>query len=943
MQSRTVSLGAIVFFLLLAFALCVALYFDVEHRDLHRPADTLAVSAQPTVVVVDASSSQVRATLETPTDSAVSSSTPAVVINEILASNRFTNRDEQERSGDWVELHNRSEQVVDVGGWFLSDDRAEPQKWALPSAAIDPGGYLLVWLTGQQNDRMKQKILRSSAGEKAFRPTIIQAGESWNYVIGTHDHLGSPHESWKQIECEQRFPGFGPSGFGYSDGDDRTQVPGNTTTVFIRKEFLLEDPQDIRQLVLQIDFDDGFIAYLNGERVAAANAPLGEPAFASQAPNKHEPGSAERFDLSDSIARLVAGKNVLAICGLNNTPRSNPSSDMTLIPELGTIELSPHANFKLARAGGVLLLSGPDGTLADSLEYGVQTTDHTYGRVAGSDRWAVFYTPTPARRNEFPPHEAFAGEGIAIAPETPFHERRVRVTLKLDGTAESDIRYTLDGSVPIGTSQLYGGPFELNTNAVVRAAAFAGYERATPVNTRSYFVTERPPIPVLSIAMDPDAFHSVHNDYRSRGRKTERVGHLEWISPDGAVPESGAFGLRLHGGAGRRGGATTKKSYKAYFRSAYGKKCLEHSVFPDLDLARIDKLVLRAGFNDRMRRSNVSSTYVRDQLIRDLHRDMGGLAAHGTWCLLYVNGVFRGLYNPTERPDDEFLQRHTGEKKWDVMKTGEELLAGTIDAWDLLKDTLANDLPAQEKYDRLSALVDVEDFTRYIIVNTWAQNHDWPHNNWYAARPRAKDGKWRFICWDAEWGLSLRTSSYSENSIAHVMRSDRQSTIGLLFQALAAVPSYRQYFLAEVEKHLEGPLAEKHSVARMKDLCEVVGGVIDLELRPPSLRRSNSARDRNQQNSTIPTLSATGADYDDWEEHVGVMRRFLEKRGSVYLKHAQDFVRTPNLPLEQRGAMIIEANELRLPDGARWRQGARVIERRGGELQIRIVPDAEDQ
>jgi hypothetical protein len=46
---------------------------------------------------------------------------------------------------DWIELANTGGVEVDLGGWSLTDDRAEPRKWTFPSGTVIPaGGHLLV-------------------------------------------------------------------------------------------------------------------------------------------------------------------------------------------------------------------------------------------------------------------------------------------------------------------------------------------------------------------------------------------------------------------------------------------------------------------------------------------------------------------------------------------------------------------------------------------------------------------------------------------------------------------------------------------------------------------------------------------------------------------------------------------------------------------------------
>jgi hypothetical protein len=69
-----------------------------------------------------------------------------VVLNELLAANDSTLMDEAGEYDDWFELHNPTDQAVDLAGMFLSDDLGDPQKWEIPAGTvIEPGGFLLLW------------------------------------------------------------------------------------------------------------------------------------------------------------------------------------------------------------------------------------------------------------------------------------------------------------------------------------------------------------------------------------------------------------------------------------------------------------------------------------------------------------------------------------------------------------------------------------------------------------------------------------------------------------------------------------------------------------------------------------------------------------------------------------------------------------------------------
>jgi hypothetical protein len=171
-------------------------------------------------------------------------------------------------------------------------------------------------------------------------------GESWRYLRGT----APPPADWAEIEFVDSAWAQGPTGIGYGDGDDATvledmqqfgdQQPGYAS-VFCRKSFDVASLDAFGDLILRVDYDDGFVAYLNGEEVVRASmgAPGGPAAFNTFASdNREATGTLESFPIPLSGSGLVAGENVLAI-SLHNFNLG--SSDASLIPELVATDRCP--------------------------------------------------------------------------------------------------------------------------------------------------------------------------------------------------------------------------------------------------------------------------------------------------------------------------------------------------------------------------------------------------------------------------------------------------------------------------------------------------------------------------------------------------------------------------------------------------------------------------
>lgn len=808
-----------------------------------------------------------------------------VVINEVLAKNTFTNFDDEGKASDWVELRNLGGQPVDLLGFTLTDDPAVPDKWVFPEVEIPAGGFLLVWLSGKDRYVPPPSVIDGSSGLLAFDPRFVQRETPWRYLL-PEPGPGQPPGNWNEIGFDDGGWLLGSSGFGYGDGDDFTELPGDTTVVFTRKEFEVPDPSVLTNLVFQIDYDDGFIAYLNGERLADSGADPGEPTFESRSDEKHEAGTPERFDFTSRLDLLRPGTNVLAVVGLNDTP----SSDMSLIPELGVIPLVLHSSFKLDAEGGeLLMLRDADGALRDQIQLPLQTEDHSYGRALDrGGEWAYFLTPTPDAANTSRSFTEAIADRVSADPEPGiFQGTSLEVSFSTSLPGLTEIRYTTDGSQPTLESPLYEGPIAIDRSTTFTTAGFIEGERATRVVASSYFLGERFTLPIFSISMDPADYSFVHNTSGARGRSSEREAFLEILEADGTRSIAQGLGIRLHGGAGRGGDFQTKKSYKVYFRGVYGAKKLEYPLLPDSPVEVFDKLVLRGGFNDSYR-TNGRSTYLRDQLIRDLHEDMGALVSHGTWCMLFVNQRFRGLYNVVERMDEEFLASYFEGDDWDVIKTGNDVLVGTREEWDRLRQfALDRDLDDPVQYRQFEDLLDLDNFTSYMILNMWAQNHDWPHNNWYAARRREPGSKWIFLSWDAEFGIGLNPQGFGADSFSNTL--GRNGYLRDILVELLESEEYRARFIDDLEWHLSQSLHPENTLVRLERLVDIVEPDIQEE------------------------LDQFGRTAGHWMNNVQAMRTFLNNRNEIFLDHVRnsqqyDFPE-PSQPVIDRFTPLVVVND----------------------------------
>ena len=157
--------------------------------------------------------------------------------------------------------------------------------------------------------------------------SVVLPGDQWDYLVPS----SQPSSSWNQLGYNSSSWSTGNSGFGYGDGDDATIV-SNTISIYIRKTFTITNLSDIEAIILDLDYDDGFVAYLNGQEVARNLISGSIPNFNQTSDGYHEAllpqGYApERFGIDVNL--LNPGTNVLAVQVHN---QSFDSSDLSALP-----------------------------------------------------------------------------------------------------------------------------------------------------------------------------------------------------------------------------------------------------------------------------------------------------------------------------------------------------------------------------------------------------------------------------------------------------------------------------------------------------------------------------------------------------------------------------------------------------------------------------------
>lgn len=885
-------------------------------------------------------------------------------LTEFMASNSGTIDDSFGDSSDWIELYNASANSIDLSQYHLTDDATDLSKFSLPAASLLPGESILVFASNRDlvtaggeihanfslsasggylaltdvNGNVLQDFGASypeqlediSYGVSMFSSStpveFVSAAANARMLIPDASNGPALGTAWTETSFNDASWSNATLPIGYENGSGyqnliNTTVPSGTTSTYLRIPFNLTSLSSTNDLTLNVRYDDGFVAYINGQLVADDRAPL-NPLWNSTATSNHDDGAAviyQEFDVSDGQQYLQAGQNVLAIQALNvGTSSSDYLFEATLEGfDVGVITPVEEGFLAVATPG-----SGNG-----------QTFDGFVEEVEFSVEHGFFEENDP----QF------------VALSTP--------------TAGATIVYTTDGSDPAVDENLnptngtvYAGLITITETTIIRAAAFVAGNAPSLSRARTYIFTDDvvdqgssapgpgwpapgnssvngvkidygidpeiiaefgeaavedalQSISSISVATDVDnLFDSstgIYVNARNRGRNWERFSSVELIEPDGGGFQANT-GIRIRGGFSR-GNGFAKRSLRFFFRGEYGDAKLEYDFFNGEGADEFDVLDLRTSQNYAWSNGNDDrNTFLREVFGRDAQADLGHPYTRSRYHHLYLNGVYWGLYQTQERVEAFYGESYLGgdREDYDRLKNNNadgyrtEVADGNDEDWRQLFDlgqaladnpvanadnywTMQGLNPDGTRNPSLPVLLDVDNLIDYEMIIFLTGGFDSSisnflgnerANNWVALRNGETDDQgFQFFIHDNEHSLGVdsrstdRTGPYfSANDSNYIWQNP-----GFIHQDLMNHPEYLLRFQDRVRQHFfnNGAFTTQNNIDRVEEREDVVAGAI----------LSESARWGDAGRSGDPLTPV------DWQDAVNDVKSWLTTRNNRVL------------------------------------------------------------
>ncbi|MCF8378658.1 MAG: CotH kinase family protein [Bacteroidales bacterium] len=531
-----------------------------------------------------------------------------------------------------------------------------------------------------------------------------------------------------------------------------------------------------------------------------------------------------------------------------------------------------HTSYGFSKLGEQIGLYTPLLEVVDTISFGSQNVNISYGRKPdGNTEWGYFTEPTPGSTNSA---SSFAGVVEAIPDFSVsggiFHGD---LSLELSSVLGGTIRYTRDGSKPDINSLEYTSPISINTNSVIRARVFNPDFIPGGVITHSYFMDDNFKIrnlPIISLATEPENFWD-----------SETGIYVQDFKPDWEVPvnielfenngsDRAAFNLEAGTKVnGLYSWQLPQKMLGIYFRNQYGSGSLDYQLIFEKDRSRYENFALRASGSDwsySLFRDILGQNAMEQGMDNDFMAYRPGI--------VFVNGQYMGIHNIREKVDEDYIVGNhsmlSGE--FDLIENEDFAEHGDLIAFNKFLSLLSKDLSIQSNYDEVAAVMDIENFTDYVITEMATGNTSIDHNvmTW---KPKSY-GKWKWVLMDLDRGFF----NPSSNLIDFYLRQG-----SLPFKELMQNDGYKSYF----GQRLADRLITTFNPAQMNDLIDKHKKDIEVEI-PYHIDRWLGTT--SSYGNAIPSV-------DYWNSQVERLRTFVNQRPGFLINDLQNYGFNPGATL----------------------------------------------
>lgn len=441
------------------------------------------------------------------------------------------------------------------------------------------------------------------------------------------------------------------------------------------------------------------------------------------------------------------------------------------------------------------------------------------------------------------------------------------ITVKLTSNPGAVIYYTLDGSIPSSAAQRYIQPILVKDVSVIRAVAYNQGKKSKTV-TNSYFCDRAYSLPIVSIATNPANLWDYSTGIYVKGccadsaqpymganfwKDWEKLANIEMYDEAGDLCFNQAVGINLFGGYSRM---LPQKSLAIFARSKYGEKKIKYPIFPERDFDEYKSFIIRNSGGDFQR------THFRDAFMTQLAAPTGVAIQAYRPAIIFLNGQYWGIQNLREKISEHYLESNFGVDKdnVDILRHNATARHGSSKNYKALLNFLrTKDMSNDAVVEELSTFMDIEDFIRYNIAETYSDNRDAGGNIRYW-RERTDSAKWRWVLYDLDLGLgNNEPNGYKHNTVKKFTSANTEAWPDpawstFIIRSLLANKKLEIQYINTFADHLNTVYKEETALALIDEMHD------NLEEEMPYHTKRWFTSVKN------------------WEMHVEILRNFVRER-----------------------------------------------------------------
>ena len=682
----------------------------------------------------------------------------------------------------WIEVYNPSDQAINLGGMYLSDEENNLTKWQMPSdmGKVPANGFKVIWLGSGDSNKLQAPFKLDCDGG-----TIYLSDTNGSLIVSQTYPTALSRTAWARK----------------TDGGDEwgwTSTPTpeatNATATFANQR--LSAPKVsvgsklfTSSLTINVDIPEGArLAYTTDGCLPANLAPWAQ--WVKNGDCEDDDTSClviKNGDKGKNENRITDGIGVndsrgVTVHSIKNAKNDNTTQFFVYTPdhtwktgEKYRFSMKVRADkaakikaFAQKKPGEDIITGGnwwgggdPVNMLKNDGTYDV-TTEWTTISYEG------VLTAEQAGEQRNGGWGGWGGWGGGGNETVTYSLQTIAFNLNINKSDENNFYFDeISWESENPTKESKDGKFTITETTNFTFRLFQdGYLPSVPV-TRSYIKTSNKyTLPIISIVGDQKFFTDPKigfdcdgdgtNGKTGNGQGSPRNYNCDWdrpanfsfLSPEGEMLFNQDVNISASGGYTR---SQTYRSFKLKSNKIFdGQNRLDYLFFPQKPYNRNKVLLIRNGGNDMYEHNARFMDPALETIIQRSGIDLD--VQSYVPVIEYVNGKLRGVLNMREPNNDKFAYANFGydDEELDALEN-EEVKNGSDEVMKRIYE-LGKKINEEGAYEELMTLLDIDEYTNYMAVTFFLYNDDWPDNNVKCYRSQ-NDGRYRFVSFDLDYAF----------------------------------------------------------------------------------------------------------------------------------------------------------------------------------------------